>query len=207
MAMHTCPSCQTTFEVKALVPGPGEHHDYQPPSLPGSQTPVPPGHAFAAMDGPTREHETAIEAEPQKEWKALDADPDLEPVEDDDEPDEDTPAGEHDSSLFEEVEGKGFVPFKKGGGTADKAGDGGAKVARGEYVSWSGGKGRVDLVVIAGVVPGVKSAKPVFGSKASPAARVVVYAKSGSGWKATAEKVAAKASDLTKIDPLTADGK
>lgn len=100
--------------------------------------------------------------------------------------------------------GKQAPPFgggKGGKGKPDKAGEGSAKVARGDFVEWSGGKGKVDLVVTAGVVPGVDG-KPVFGSKSSPAARVRKYAKDGNGWKATDDRIAVKGSDLTKIDDL-----
>jgi hypothetical protein len=117
-------------------------------------------------------------------------------------------------SIFDgtdEAEGKGFVPFAKGSnkpktgddGKVKEAGDGQAKVKRGDYVRWSGGSGRVDLIVIGGVVPGMpKGDKPVFGSSTGPACRVVKYEKDGNGWKVTTTKVAVKASDLTKIDDL-----
>lgn len=112
------------------------------------------------------------------------------------------PEVEVEASIFDEVAVKGgFVPFVKGGGKAEEAGKGHAKVKRGEFVSWSGGRGKVDLVITGGVVPGVDG-KPVFGSKTGPAARVRKYVKDGNGWKATEERVAAKASDLTKIDDL-----
>jgi hypothetical protein len=101
--------------------------------------------------------------------------------------------------------GKQAPPFGSGKGkgdkTPDKAGEGSATVKRGQFVKWSGGRGKVDLIVTGGVVPGVDG-KPVFGSKTGPAARVRKYAKDGNGWKATDERVAVKASDLTAIDDL-----
>lgn len=104
--------------------------------------------------------------------------------------------------------GGGFVPFKKGeSAVREKAGNGAAKVKRGDYVEWSssGGKarGKVDLVVTGGQVPGIKGDNPIFASKASPAARVIVYEKSGNGWKPTSTKVGHKATSLTKIAPLS----
>lgn len=166
-------------------PEPGEHRDFQPEALPGGQTPVPPGHSVAAMLTPTHEIEIEVEAD-DRTFKTL---PSMF-----DETDWD--------ALERHAESKGFVPFEKGDSKPAKAGEGKAKVERGEFVSWSGGRGKVDLVVTGGVVPGVGDSKPVFGSKDGPAARVVKYAKDGNGWKATSEKIAVKASDLTKIDDL-----
>ena len=74
------------------------------------------------------------------------------------------------------------------------------KITSGSFVSWSGGKGRVDLIVTTGTVPGV-TGEPVEATSDSPAARVVVW-KDG---KATREKVAASTHTLKRIAPLDAD--
>jgi hypothetical protein len=70
------------------------------------------------------------------------------------------------------------------------------EITTGSFVSWSGGKGRVDLVVTKGTVPGVDD--EVEATEESPAARVVVW-KDG---KATREKVAASTHTLKRIAPL-----
>lgn len=69
-------------------------------------------------------------------------------------------------------------------------------ITTGSFVSWDGGKGRVDLVVTKGTVPGVDS--DVEATEDSPAARVVVW-KDG---KATREKIAASTHTLKRIAPL-----
>jgi hypothetical protein len=74
-------------------------------------------------------------------------------------------------------------------------------ITTGNFVSWSGGKGRVDMVVSNGKVPGVDS--DVEGSKKTPAARVVVYEKDGDTWKATSKRIAASTHTLKRIAPLT----
>lgn len=80
---------------------------------------------------------------------------------------------------------------------ATKPGDGTPPpISNGTFVSWSGGKGRVDLVVSKGKVPGVEG--DVEGTEKSPAARVVVW-KDG---KPTREKVAASTHTLKRIAPL-----
>lgn len=83
---------------------------------------------------------------------------------------------------------------KPGGGTPPP-------ITTGNFVSWSGGRGRVDMVVSNGKVPGVDS--DVEGSKKTPAARVVVYEKDGDNWKATGKRIAASTHTLKRIAPLT----
>lgn len=83
---------------------------------------------------------------------------------------------------------------KPGGGTPPP-------IATGNFVSWSGGRGKVDMIVSNGKVPGVDS--DVEGSKKTPAARVVVYEKDGDNWKATSRRVAASTHTLKRIAPLT----
>jgi hypothetical protein len=73
------------------------------------------------------------------------------------------------------------------------------EITTGSFVSWSGGKGRVDLVVSKGTVPGV-TGDPVEATSDSPAARVTVW-KDG---KATREKIAASTHTLKRITPLAA---
>lgn len=87
---------------------------------------------------------------------------------------------------------KAFPP-KPGGGTPPP-------IASGSFVSWSGGRGRVDLVVTNGKVPGIDD--EVEGSKDSPACRVVVWEKDGTGYKATGKKIGAMAKTLKRIPPL-----
>lgn len=78
---------------------------------------------------------------------------------------------------------------KPGGGTPPP-------VSNGTFVSFSGGKGRVDLIVRKGKVPGVSD--DVEATEDSPAARVVVW-KDG---KATREKRAFSTHTLKRIAPL-----
>lgn len=80
--------------------------------------------------------------------------------------------------------------FQKGGG--DKP----PPIASGSYVSWSGGKGRVDLVVTNGKVPGVDG--DVEGSAKTPAARVVVWEND----KPTRKKIAKSTHTLKRIPPI-----
>jgi hypothetical protein len=83
---------------------------------------------------------------------------------------------------------------KPGGGTPPP-------IDTGSFVSFPGGKGRVDLVVKKGTVPGVDS--DVEATSDSPAARVVVW-KDG---KATREKRAYSTHKLKRIAPLDGPGK
>lgn len=87
---------------------------------------------------------------------------------------------------------KAFPP-KPGGGTPPP-------ISTGTFVSWSGGRGRVDLVVTNGKVPGI--ADEVEGSKGSPACRVVVWEKDGDGYKPSKKKIGAMAKTLKRIPPL-----
>lgn len=73
------------------------------------------------------------------------------------------------------------------------------QITTGSFVSWANGKGRVDLVVTSGKVPGVDS--DVEATSDSPAARVVIW-KDG---KATTEKIAASTHTLRRIAPLDKD--
>lgn len=75
-------------------------------------------------------------------------------------------------------------------------GDTPPEITSGSFVSWSGGKGRVDLIVRKGKVPGVKG--DTEATSDSPAARIVVW-KDG---KATTEKIAASTHTLKRIAPL-----
>lgn len=99
----------------------------------------------------------------------------------------------------------------KGGGKAppfgkpDKGGgDDPPSISTGSFVSWKGGKGRVDLVVRTGTVPGVdpddggdEKANP-----GSPLARVVVWEQDGDTWKASRKKIAERVATLKRIPPL-----
>lgn len=69
-------------------------------------------------------------------------------------------------------------------------------ISNGSFVSWKGGKGRVDLLVTRGKVPGVTG--DVEGTADSPAARVVVW-KDG---KPTREKIGVSTHVLKRIAPL-----
>lgn len=86
------------------------------------------------------------------------------------------------------AEAKGFKP-KPGGGTPPP-------IANGSFVSWSGGKGKVDLIVSTGKVPGVEG--DVEGTEKSPAARVVVYENG----KPTRKKVGVSTHTLKRIPPI-----
>lgn len=97
----------------------------------------------------------------------------------------------------ERIEGKAFPP-KPGDGTPPP-------ISTGTFVSWNGGRGRVDLTVTNGKVPGIDD--EVEGSKDAPACRVVVWEKDGDGYKATRKKIGAKAKTLKRIPPLRSGGK
>jgi hypothetical protein len=75
------------------------------------------------------------------------------------------------------------------------------EISTGSFVSWSGGKGRVDLVVTNGKVPGVED--DVEGTTKTPAARVVVWVDG----KATRRKIAKSTHTLKRIAPLNFGGK
>jgi 2'-5' RNA ligase len=119
-----------------------------------------------------------------------------------------------DDKIHTPAEGKGMAPpfvKKTPGGKNEGAAKGGNPITAGAFVSAGNVKGRVDLVVTTGVVPGATGSddKPVEGSASAPAARVVVYESAGAGtWKATGKKIAAKASSLHRTPPLrTGQGK
>ena len=85
-----------------------------------------------------------------------------------------------------------------------KAKGGGPPLSTGAYVVAGSVRGRIDLVVRSGKVPGVED--DVTGSDDSPAARIVVYQQDGNSWKATGRKIAAKLSTLKRSFPLTKSG-
>lgn len=87
---------------------------------------------------------------------------------------------------------KAFPP-KPGGGTPPP-------ISTGTFVSWSGGRGRVDQVVTNGKVSGIED--DVEGTAKSPACRVVVWEKDGDGYKPSKKKVGAMAATLKRIPPL-----
>jgi hypothetical protein len=78
---------------------------------------------------------------------------------------------------------------------------GGPPITAGAFVKWSGGSGRVDMVVKSGSVPGVD--KDVTGTASDPACRVTVWAKGDSGWSATDKKVGLKLSAVSRTFPLS----
>jgi hypothetical protein len=89
-------------------------------------------------------------------------------------------------------------PFLPGGGTPPE-------ISTGSFVSWSGGRGRVALVVKNGKVPGISD--DVEGTADSPAAQVVVWEGNASdGYKATGKKIGAKLKTLKRIPPLKSGG-
>jgi hypothetical protein len=73
-------------------------------------------------------------------------------------------------------------------------------ISTGTFVSWPGGRGRVALVVTNGKVPGIED--EMEGSASSPAAQVVVWERSGDGYKPSRKKVGAKLQTLKRIAPL-----
>jgi hypothetical protein len=75
-------------------------------------------------------------------------------------------------------------------------------IANGSFVQLGNIRGRVDLVVTNGSVPGVPDDAKAEGSAKSPAARVVVYERAGDSWKATSRKIGASVYKLKKIAPL-----
>jgi len=75
-------------------------------------------------------------------------------------------------------------------------------IDNGSFVSWSGGKGRVDLIVRSGKVPGVEG--DVEATEDSPAARIVVWEDG----RPTRKKIAASTHTLRRIPPIDgAEGK
>lgn len=84
-------------------------------------------------------------------------------------------------------------PFKPGGDTPPS-------IDTGSFVSWSGGRGRVSLIVKNGKVPGIED--DVEGTADSPAAQVTVWERDGDGYKASGKKIGAKLKTLKRIPPL-----
>jgi hypothetical protein len=70
------------------------------------------------------------------------------------------------------------------------------EITNGSFVSWPGGKGRVDLIVRSGKVPGVDD--DIEGSDKTPAARVVVWEDD----KPTRKKIGKSTHTLKRIPPL-----
>jgi hypothetical protein len=93
------------------------------------------------------------------------------------------------------------VNTKKAQGTHKPGGGTPPSIDTGSFVQWGSNRGRVDLVVTNGKVPGVDD--DVEGSKDSPAARIVVWEPDGDGYKATRQKVAKMVHTLKRIPPLT----
>ena len=91
------------------------------------------------------------------------------------------------AALLAEV--KATARPKPGGGTPPP-------ITTGSFVSWSGGKGRVDMVVSKGKVPGVED--DVEGTSKAPAARVVVWVDG----KPTRKKIGKSTHVLKRIAPL-----
>lgn len=78
-------------------------------------------------------------------------------------------------------------------------------IATGSYVALGDRKGKVDLVVTTGTVPGATAADgtDVAATASSAAARVVEYEPAGNGtYKATGRKFAASVATLRRIPPL-----
>jgi hypothetical protein len=92
------------------------------------------------------------------------------------------------------VETKGGGRPKPGGGTPPP-------ITSGSFVQWGSNRGRVDLIVTNGKVPGVE--EDVSGAKDSPAVRVVVWESDGNGgYKPSRKKVGKMAHTLKRIQPL-----
>lgn len=91
-------------------------------------------------------------------------------------------------------EAKAAARKKPGGGTPPP-------ISNGNFVSWSNGRGKVDLLVTRGSVPGVEG--DVEGTSKSPAARVVVWADG----KPTKKKIGMSTHKLRRIAPLDGSGK
>lgn len=100
---------------------------------------------------------------------------------------------------------KGANPFAKGpGGKGPDTGSSTRKetIAAGAFVSGPFGKGKVEVVVTSGKVPGIDT--DVEGTKSAPAVRIRVYEETDGEWKASDKKVGAKVSALKTIPPLGA---
>lgn len=75
-----------------------------------------------------------------------------------------------------------------------------ATIAAGAFVTWSGGKGKVEIVVTSGKVPKVDT--DIEGTKDTPAARVRVWKESDGKWAATDQRIGIKTSSLKTTAPL-----
>jgi 2'-5' RNA ligase len=109
-----------------------------------------------------------------------------------------------DMSAEQTEETKGN-PFGKGSIGGGKGEDAGPRMSTGAFVTLGNRKGRIDLIVTSGTVPGATSptGEPVEGSKGSPAARVVEYEPAGDGtFKATGKKFASTVAKLKRSAPL-----
>jgi hypothetical protein len=103
------------------------------------------------------------------------------------------------AAAQEQVKAGKKPPFTPGGSTPPE-------ISTGSFVQWSGGRGRVALVVKNGKVPGIS--EDVEGTADSPAAQVVVWeGNAKDGYKATGKKIGAKLKTLKRIPPLKSGGK
>lgn len=102
-----------------------------------------------------------------------------------------------DSTLFDAAPAALRTEAKEHKGREKGGGDTPPVISNGSFVSWSGGKGRVDLIVTNGKVPGVED--DVEGTEKSPAARVVVYEDG----KASGKKIGASTHTLRRIPPIS----
>jgi hypothetical protein len=73
------------------------------------------------------------------------------------------------------------------------------EISVGSYVQWWGGRGRVDLLVTKGSIPGVP-----LGSH-PPAARIRVWERHGGTWSPTGRRVAVPLGDLDVVPPPLPD--
>jgi hypothetical protein len=94
----------------------------------------------------------------------------------------------------------GKKPSGGGNPQQDGGGDKPPAIDRGSFVQVGSLRGRVDLIVTNGKVPGVDG--DVEGTTDSPAARVVVWEKDGSGYKASARKIGVSVARAKRIAPL-----
>lgn len=123
---------------------------------------------------------------------------------DDDEAPEADPEAEEPEEDDKPFPGAKAFPWAK---DKDKGPDTGSStrketIAAGAFVSGPFGKGKVEVVVTNGKVPGIDT--DVEGTKDAPAARIRVYEESDGDWKATDKKVGAKVKGLKTIPPLGA---
>lgn len=102
------------------------------------------------------------------------------------------------ASLLDDETKKAQGSHKPGDGTTPP-------IANGAFVQFGSTRGRVDLVVTNGKVPGVE--EDVEGSKNSPAVRVAIWDKDGDGYKPSRRKVGKMMHTVKKIPPLTRSGK